>query len=106
MNAHASPPAAVATRPRLYGIVRTYMQRQLPRDIHPAFKALRDRQEAAITSSQITVTEDTSLPLQVEQGSRLDQVGAIKHDDDYDDDDLPLYLTSQGPSFFRADAAK
>ena len=106
MNTHASPPVAVATRPRLYGIVQTYMQRQLPRDIHPAFKALRDREEAAITSPQIAVTEDTSLPLQVEQGSRLDQIRAVRHDDDYDDDDLPLYVTSQGPSFSMADAAK
>ena len=99
MNIHPSAPAAVATRPRLYGIVQTYIQRQLPRDIHPAFKALRDREEAAITSPQITVTGDTTLPLQVEQGSRVDQIGAENDDDDCDDDDLPLYAASQTPVF-------
>ena len=105
MNVNASAPAAVATQPRLYGIVQTYIQKQLPRDIHPAFKALRDREEAAITSPQILVTGDTTLPLQVEQGSRLDEIGAGK-DDDHDDDDLPLYAATQGPSFFMVDAAK
>ena len=93
MSIHPSEPATLATRPRLYGIVQTYIQKQLPRDIHPAFKALRDREEAAITLPQITVTGDTTLPLQVEQTSRIDQIGAGRDNDDrddLDDDDLPL----------------
>lgn len=105
MDIRASDPAAVATRPRLYGIVQTYIQKQLPRHIHPAFKALRDREEAAITSPQITVTGDTTLPLQREHGSRIDQIGTQKDDEEEDDDDLPLYVAPQSLSFFMADPA-
>ena len=89
-------PTAV-TRPRLYSIVHTYIQNHLPRDIHPAFRALRDREEAATTSPQIDSTEETTRPLLVkpEQGSRMDQV-CENQDGDEDDDDMPLYAASQG----------
>lgn len=65
--------ATATTRPRLYGIVHTYIQKQLPRDIHPAFKALRDREEAATTLPQIGSNEETTSPLPVERerGSRV-----------------------------------
>ena len=92
MDIHASPQAPVTTQPRLYGIVQSYIQKQLPRDIHPAFKALRDRQEAASTSPQIIVTGDTTSPSQAERGSRIDQIGTEE-----DEGDLPLYATSQDP---------
>lgn len=107
MDIGTSDPAAVATRPRLYGIVQTYIQKQLPRHIHPAFKALRDREEAAITSPQIIVTEDTTLPLQREPGSRSDQIGTEKDEkeEEDEDDDLRLYVAPQSLSFFMADVA-
>ena len=103
MNIQTPDPAIVATQPRLYGIVQTYIQKQLPRRIHPAFRALRDREEAAITSPQIIVTENTTLLLKREHGSRIDQIGAEK-DEDEDEDDLPLYVAPQSLSFFMADS--
>lgn len=84
--------ATAVTRPRLYGIVRTYMQKQLPRDIHPAFKGLRDREEAATTLPQIGPVEEATSPLAVERehGSRVDDDG------EDGEDDLPLYAAFQG----------
>lgn len=97
METHSFSKATAVTRPRLYGIVHTYMQKRLPRNVHPAFKAVRDREEAATILPQIGSTEQGTLPLQAEQeqGSRIDQVGGYKNDDDDDDDDLPLYAFSQ-----------
>ncbi|CAD6583586.1 MAG: hypothetical protein ASARMPREDX12_001310 [Alectoria sarmentosa] len=93
MESDASSEAAAVTRPRLYGIVHTYIQRQLPRDIHPAFKALRDREEAAATPPQIGSTDETTLPSLAarEQRSTPGRLGRNDVDgDDDDDDDVPL----------------
>ena len=90
--------ATVVTRPRLYGIVHTYIQKQLPRDIHPAFKALRDREEAATALPQIGSIEQAKSSLQVER----EQASKIDNKDD-DDDDLPLYAVSQGGYPFEVD---
>ena len=77
------------TRPRLYGIVHTYMQKHLPRDIHPAFKALRDREEASIVPPQLHPVEHATWPALTTQAqiSRIDQVSEDKADDGDDDDD-------------------
>ncbi len=92
-----SKKADASTRPRLYNIVQIYIQKQLPRDIHPAFKALRDREEAATILPQIGSTEETVPPLLAEQEQKpsTNQVGVNRNDDD-DDDELPLYAASQG----------
>lgn len=99
--------ATAVTRPRLYSIVHTYIQKQLPRDIHPAFQALRDREEAATTSPQIDTTKEKTLPLLVKpkQGSRTDQV-CENQDGDEDDDDILLYAASQGRCRFVFDSVK
>lgn len=78
------------TRPRLYGIVQTYMQKKLPRDIHPAFKALRDREESAVTLPEIACTGEATLPLPVtqEHTSENEQVGGTKGE--VDGNHLPL----------------
>ena len=96
METDFSAKATASARPRLYGIVQTYMQKRLPRDIHPAFKALRDREEAAITLPQTSCTDHLTSPLLEEQGPKSDQVSRDKgerggDDDDDGDDDLPLY---------------
>lgn len=98
--------ATAPTRPRLYGIIHTYIQKQLPRDIHPAFKALRDREEAAATSPQISSIEGATLPLPLEQEqrSRIDPVGGNRDGDN--DDDIPLYAASQGRCAFVVDSIK
>ena len=107
MEYDTSATAIASGRPRLYGIVQTYIQKQLPRDIHPAFKALRDREEAAITSPQIPCTEDPTSPLLEQRGSRIDPVLGDKDDDGGDDDDdLSLYANFQGPSFPMIDSAQ
>ena len=94
MESGASSEAAAVTRPRLYGIVHTYIQRQLPRDIHPAFKALRDREEAAATPPQIGSTDETTLPSLTtrERRSTRGRLGRndVDDDDDDDDNDVPL----------------
>lgn len=78
------------TRPRLYGIVQTYIQKQLPRDIHPAFKALTDREEAAATLAQVCSTdEETALPVSMEQEQRSG-INQIARNKDDEDDDVPL----------------
>ena len=101
-----SQPTAT-TRPRLYSIVHTYIQKQLPRNIHPAFKALRDREEASTIVPQICFTEETTLPLLAEtQRSGIDQVDGKKKNDDDDDDDLPLYALLQGRSRSIVDSVK
>ena len=84
--------ATAATQPRLYGIVQTYIQKQLPRNIHPAFKALRDREEATTTLPQIGFTAEQVVHLQAEQEqeSRIKRVGAEKDGQDNDDDDVSL----------------
>lgn len=84
--------ATAATQPRLYGIVQTYIQKQLPRNIHPAFKALRDREEATTTLPQIGFTAEKAVHLQAEQeqGSKIKRVGAEKDGQDNDDDDVSL----------------
>ena len=94
MENDAASNAAAMGKPRLYGIVNTYIQKHLPRDIHPAFKALRDREEAASTSPQIYISEDAALPLRAEkvQTKSADQLGESKEDSD--EDDLPLYAFS------------
>ena len=80
--------------PRLYGIVHAYIQNQLPRDIHPAFKALRDREEAATLPPQIRLPEEITLisATEREHESQMDQMSPNKDDDD----DVPLYAASQG----------
>ena len=86
--------ATVGPRPRLYGIVQTYIQKRLPRDIHPAFKTLRDREDASIIPSQIEPTGETTSTLLVGRASRIVQAGGGKDDEEDDDDDLPLYAAS------------
>ena len=83
MENDTSDEATALTRPRLYGIVQTYMQKKLPRDIHPAFKALRDREEAAIISRQLPSTAGTTSPLPQTLGN--EQI-----EESVDDGDLPL----------------
>ena len=87
MENEISDKATAVTRPRLYGILQTYMQKRLSRDVHPAFMALRDREEAAVSSLQLPSTSRTTLPLRAmqEQTSRNEQSG-----ESVDDDDLPL----------------
>ena len=41
------------TRPRLGGIIDSYMRRKLPRNTHPALHALRDHREIVNTPDQI-----------------------------------------------------
>ena len=87
MEDETSDKDTAVTRPRLYGIVQTYMQKKLPRDVHPAFKALRDREEAAVSSLQLPSTDGTTLSLGAteEKTSGDEQIGEI-----VDDGDLPL----------------
>ena len=96
--------SAAATRPRLYGILNTYIQKRLPQDVHPAFKVIRDREEAAVSLPQIHCTEQTTSPTVAEQEERLgtSQVDGIKDEDD----DLPLYVASHGRYRFRVDLLK
>ena len=84
MEDDTSCKATAVTRPRLYGIVHTYMQKHLPRDIHPAFKALRDREEASLLSPQIDSIGDAAPPALAtsDQRSSIDQVGGNEDDDD------------------------
>lgn len=95
MEHHTFSKATAVPRPRLYNIVHTYIQKQLPRDIHPALKTLRDREEAATYPLQSRSTQETIRPILAEQGqgSRVNQ--AVRNqtnddDDDDDNDDLPL----------------
>ena len=78
--------SSAVTKPRLYGIVHTYMQKHLPRNIHPAFKALRDREEESLLSPQIDSTGVATLPALAIQDETygIDQVGRDQ-DDDGDD---------------------
>ena len=87
MDIETSGKDNAVTRPRLYGIVQTYMQKKLPRDVHPAFKALRDREEAAITSLHLPSTDATTLSLGATQEttSGNEPIGEV-----VDDGDLPL----------------
>lgn len=82
--------ATAVARPRLYGIVQTYIQKKLPRDIHPAFKALRDREESAVTSPQRACTGEatSSVPVTQEHISEDDQDGETKGE--VDGHNLPL----------------
>lgn len=77
-------------RPRLYGIVQTYIQKKLPRNIHPAFKALRDCEESAVTSPQTAYTGEAtlSLPVTQEHTSENDRAGGTKGE--VDGNYLPL----------------
>ena len=95
MESATCSPATPGRRPRLYGIVHNYIQKHLPRDIHPAFSALRDREEAATSAPQRASTQEASFPLLAERGqvSRADHVGG--NSDGSDHDDLPLYVVSQ-----------
>lgn len=94
MEHHTFSKATAVPRPRLYNIVHTYIQKQLPRDIHPALKALRDREEAATCPPQSRSTQETIRPILAEQGqvSRVNQAvrNQNNNDDDDNDDDLPL----------------
>ena len=75
------------TRPRLYGIVHTYIQKHLPRDVHPAFRALRDPEEAAVAVSQVGPAEETYSRLLTAR----ERVPAVDPTDgNENDDDLPL----------------
>ncbi|KAG9228840.1 hypothetical protein BJ875DRAFT_500410 [Amylocarpus encephaloides] len=49
-------PRTLPPRPRLKGIIESYMRNQLPRDIHPAFKAIRDHEETSSTPTQIPLS--------------------------------------------------
>ena len=93
MEHYTSSKATAVSRPRLYNIVHTYIQKQLPRDIHPALKALRDREEAAACPPQSRSTQETIVPLLAEQGQASTVNQAVRNqNNNYDDDndDLPL----------------
>ena len=96
MENKPSSETAPLTRPRLYSIVHTYIQKQLPRDTHPAFEALRDREEEATLPPHIGLTEDpaVTLPTKLEEEIEIVQ-STPKKDDDDDDDDIPLYAAPQ-----------
>ena len=87
-NKPSSEPARL-TRPRLYSIVHTYIHKQLPRDIHPAFKALRDCEEEAPLPPRTGVTEESAVTLATkrEEGNQIVQIAPTKDDDD---DIIPL----------------
>ena len=93
MENKPSPQTAPLTRPRLYNIVHTYIHKQLPRDIHPAFKALRDREETATLQPPSGLTENPALTLvtEEEEGSQISQPNPKKDDDD----NVPLYAVPQ-----------
>ncbi|KAF4631369.1 hypothetical protein G7Y89_g6765 [Cudoniella acicularis] len=55
------PVAVPPARPRLSGIVETYVRKRLPRGIHPAFKAVRNREEASTAISQIPLRDEAHL---------------------------------------------
>ena len=47
------------TRPRLYGVVETYMRKRLSGDSQPAFKALKEHREAVASLPRIPYAEGT-----------------------------------------------
>ena len=81
---------AAHTRPRLYGIVQAYIQKKLPRDIHPAFKALRDREESAVTPLQIDVSGETTLSVPTTQVQTFQADQIRRSGDDVDEENPPL----------------
>ena len=73
------------------------MQKQLPRDIHPTFKALRDCEKAATVASRMDCTEGSnlrSLALECDERSRVVQGRGSNDEEGYDDDNIPLYANS------------
>ena len=95
MENELSSEATPFTRPRLYGIVHIYVQNQLPPDIHPAFKALRDREEKATLRPQIGLTEEPAMTPTTEREVEPQQVQSNPTKDD-DDDNVSLYAVPQG----------
>ena len=89
MENKPSSEAAPPTRPRLYSIVHTYIHKQLPRDLHPAFKALRDCEEEATLPPQTGLTEEPAVTLATkrEEKNQTIQIAPTKEDDD---DIIPL----------------
>ena len=87
---------APLTRPRLYSIVHTYIHKQLPRDIHPAFKALRDCEEKATLPPQIALAKDPAVALATKRKEEIQtiQINAPQKDDD--DDVISLYAAPKG----------
>ena len=83
-----SPPSSLGSsrRRRLGGIVELYLHKKLPRDSHPAFKALRDREEAAVTVSQSADSKGTSPGLVVGQEQELED--SPRNLEDKDEDSL------------------
>ena len=57
----SSPTSQPVTRPRLYGIVETYMRKRLPRDGHSALKALGDRRETLAAPPQIPSASEVGV---------------------------------------------
>lgn len=103
-NTPASETAPL-TRPRLYSIVHTYIHKQLPRDIHPAFKALRDCEEEATLPPQIGLTKEPAVALATKRKEEIQtvQINAPQKDDD---DVIPLYAGPQGNHHSVADLVK
>ena len=96
MENKPSSEATLLTRPRLYSIVHTYIHKQLPRDIHPAFKALRDSEgEEATLSPQIDLTEQPGVTLATKREGKTQTVQTAPTKDDDDDDTIPLYAAPQ-----------
>ena len=87
-NKPSSEPAPLK-RPRLYSIVHTYIHKQLPRDVHPAFKALRDCEENATLPPPTGLTEEPAVTLATtrEENTQKIQIAPTKDDDD---DIIPL----------------
>ena len=89
MENKPSSETTLLTRPRLYNIVHTYIHKQLPRDIHPAFKALRDSEEEATLSPQIGLTEEPTVSLATKREGDPQKVQTAPTKDD-DDNMIPL----------------
>lgn len=72
-------------RPRLSSIVETYVRNRLPEDTHPAFKAIKDHDEASAAIAQITLNGEPSLDLAKQD--KTSESGLTDHDDE---DELAL----------------
>ena len=91
MENELSSDATPFTRPRLYGILHTYIQNQLPRDIHPAFKAFRAREERATLRPHIGLTKEPVMTSATEREKESQKIQSISTKDDVDDENVPLY---------------
>ena len=105
MENELSSEATTSTRPRPYGIVHIYIHNQLPRGIHPAFKALRDREETATLQSQIGLTEEPAMTPATEREEESHKVQSNPPKDD-DDDKVSLYAVPQGKLYAVVDLMK